>query len=233
MFVQQSIDSSARPAIIGVAIGFLILFCGFQTVQSQQSIVPTITYTCDFPGSDPAHYVISVAKDGHAFYASNGKLTPDSEASDPTPFEFTLSPATTSRIFDLAKRAHYFEGELDSKRKNIAFTGTKVLTYKDEQKNTRGSYNFSLNPDVQALTTLFSNLSNTMEARTRLEYYLHYQKLALDDELKRLEEMSKQGDLEELSAISPTLQKIVDNPSLLNVVRARAQRLLAATAGRK
>jgi hypothetical protein len=65
-----------------------------------------------------------------------------------------------------------------------------------------------------------------LEFGHRLEYYGHYQKLALDDELKRMEGMSNSNGLEEISSIAPVLQKIADDPSVIKVVRARAQRLL-------
>jgi hypothetical protein len=81
---------------------------------------------------------------------------------------------------------------------------------------------------VQELTTFFQGLSTTLEFGHRIGYDLRYQKLALDDELKKMEEMSHSGQIEEISAIAPVLQKIVDDPAVMNVVRGRAQRLLQA-----
>jgi hypothetical protein len=80
---------------------------------------------------------------------------------------------------------------------------------------------------VQELTNLFQSLSTTLEFGRRLEYYHRYQKLALDDELKRMEEMAKQNSLAELSAVAPVLQQVASDPSVINPVRVRAQRLLA------
>jgi hypothetical protein len=79
---------------------------------------------------------------------------------------------------------------------------------------------------VQELTTLFQNLSTTLEFGRRLDYYYHYQKLALDEELKRMEQMLKEKNLEEVQAIAPILQKILADSSVINVTRGRAQRLL-------
>jgi hypothetical protein len=56
---------------------------------------------------------------------------------------------------------------------------------------------------------------------------LRYQKLALDEELKRMEEMAVAGSLTELSAAAPILRKIADDATIMNVSRSRAQRLLA------
>ena len=79
-------------------------------------------------------------------------------------------------------------------------------------------------PAVQQITQLFQNLSTTLEFGRRLQYYHHYQKLALDEELKRMEEMAKENDLAELPAVVPILQQIANDTSVINPVRARAQR---------
>ncbi len=195
---------------------------------AQQTIVPTVTFTCDFPGSEPDHYVISVADDGTATYNSASKLSSESDAEDSFHSDFTVSQAARTRVFDLARRSHYFEGDIDTKNKKLASTGAKVLTYKDAQKSTRASYNYSPVPSVQELTTFFQGLATTLEFGHRIGYDLRYQKLALDDELKKMEEMLHSGGLDEISAVAPVLQKIVDDPAVINVVRGRAQRLLQA-----
>jgi hypothetical protein len=202
--------------------GFILCSCIF--VVGQDAAV--ITFNFDFPGSEPEHYFISVSSNGKASYDSNGKLAPDSEPSDPFRLDFIISDATRTRIFDLAKRARYFEGEIDSKKKGIASTGTKTLTYKDAHKNTQAVYNYSPVSAVEELTSLFQSVSTTLEFGRRLQYFHHYQKLALDEELKRMEEMSKENSLQEISAIAPILQQIETDQSVINVVRARAQRLL-------
>ncbi len=197
-------------------LSLLFLICCCIPVSAQQSA--TVTFTLDFPNSEPDHYVISVSSDGHANYESNGKLSRDAED--------VLSPATRARIFDLAKRAHYFQGDIDSKKRNLASTGSKTLAYKDDQRSTQATYNYSPLAAVQELTQLFQNLSATLEFGHRLQYFHHYQKLALDDELKRMEETAKQNGMVELAALVPILQQIANDNSVINPVRARAQRLL-------
>jgi hypothetical protein len=203
-----------------------LIACFLASAQVQQTVIPTVTFTLDFPGSEPDHYVISVSEDGRSSYDSDGKLSPDSEAGDTFHSDFTMSQAARARVFDLAKRAHYFDGQIDSKNKKLASTGTKTLTYKDTQKNTSATYNYSPVPPVQDLTTFFQSLSTTLEFGHRLDYHLRYQKLALDEELKNMEEASNSGGLAEISAVAPVLQKIADDPAVIKVVRARAQRML-------
>jgi len=192
----------------------------------QQGTAPTVAFTCDFPGSDPSHYGISVVSDGHASYVSDGKLARDSEPDAPFTQEFTLPAASVAHIFDLAKQAHYFEGKIDSGKKSIASTGDKTLTYKDAQKSTTATYNYSPIPAIEELTNLFQSLSATLEFGRRIEFEHHYQKLALDDELKHLEDMVSRGEVVEVTVIAPILQKLLDDQTVINTVRARAQRLL-------
>jgi hypothetical protein len=81
-------------------------------------------------------------------------------------------------------------------------------------------------PAVQQITQLFQSLSTTLEFGRRLEYFHRYQKLALDEELKRMDDADSRSDLEEMEAVVPILQRIVTDTSVINPVRARAQRMI-------
>ena len=191
-----------------------------------QNAIPSVTFSLSFPGSQPDRYSVSVPMTGDATYWSDGKLTENAEADD-FKLTFAVTAATRAHVFDLTKKAHYFSGDIDSKKKDLAFTGTKVLVYNDGQKENRASYNYSSMAAVQELTELFQNMASTLEFGRRLEYYHRYQKLALDEELKRMEEMANDNQLHELSAVAPVLQQIAEDNTVINPVRARAQRMLA------
>jgi hypothetical protein len=209
----------------------LFLFLCLPPVAGAQEQA-VVTFTLDFPGSEPSHYAISVASDGHSGYDSNGKLSPDSDG-DPFHLEFPMSIETTRRIFELAARANYFQGEIDSRKKNLASTGVKTLTYKDSARSTTATYNYSPVAAVQQVTELFQSLSTTLEFGRRLEYFHRYQKLALDEELKRMDDAANRSDLEEMVAVVPILQRIVTDTSVINPVRARAQRMIERAGSRK
>lgn len=211
-------------AIVLLVISGYAMRSGFG--QEAKAPAASVSFSLDFPQSIPDHYAIAVSSDGQASYDSTGKLTPDSEPGDPFHLDFSISPASVHRIFDLAAKAKYFDGKIDSGKRNLASTGAKVLSYNDATHKTRAEYNYSPIPAVQELTALLQNLSSTLEFGRRLDYYHHHQKLALEDELKRMEEMAHEKNLEEIQAVAPILQQIVDDKSVLNVSRARAQRLL-------
>ena len=202
------------------------LFCAVAVAESG-SRSATVSFSLDFPGANPGHYDITVGEDGHGSYSSNGQLNKDAEPADRAPLPFTLSDKIREQIFDLARRAHYFTGKVDSGNKKLANTGVKVLTYKSENQNSQATYNYSPAAPVQQLTAIFQGLSTTLEFGRRLSYFWKYQKLALDEDLKRMEEMQKEGNLGDIQAIAPVLNGIAEDPSVINVSRARALRLLA------
>jgi hypothetical protein len=206
---------------------FFLVVLSSLLAYSQAPDAATITFTLDFPQSQPEHYSISIQSDGASHYESSGRLSAESDQTDTFGFDFTASPGFLQKIFSLAAKAGYFQKDADSHRKNLAFTGKKILTYEDTTRHGETTYNYSSQSSVEELTSLFQNLSATLEYGRRLHYDHRYQKLALDDELKRMEEESRNSSLVELPAIAPILQHIVDDPSVMNVSRARAQRLLA------
>lgn len=196
-------------------------------MAADQTGSPSVSFTLDFPNSNPSHYEITIFQDGKGSYRSNGQLSPGAEPADPEVLEFALSDQVRQQVFDLAKRAHYFNGKVDSGRTNIANTGAKTLTYKDGDKVSAATYNYSLSVPVEELTSIFQNLSTTLEYGRRLTFLHKYQKLALDEELKNMEERRRDGSLGDIQAIAPVLNEIANDHSVMNVSRARAMRLLA------
>jgi len=229
---------------LALLLSFLAVSCLLFSQTAGPSSPASVSFTLDFPQSSPAHYSITVDSSGKASYTSGIADTAAHQDSDsettsgsdqPYHYSFTVSPETRERIFDLAARANYFSGDINYAKRNIANTGAKILTYKDAQRSTEAKYNYSTNPTVQQLTALFQGLSTTMEYGRRLDESYHYQKLALDEQLKGMEEQVDQNVLVEVEAVAPILKKIAADSSVMNVTRARAQRLLAkagTTAGK-
>ena len=207
-----------------------LLLSAMSFAQNQASIAippqPTVTFSLDFPESVPSHYSIRVTKDGKADYESMGKLTPEAEG-DPFSYSFNMTRANLERIFELAETAEFFQTEVEYKKGRQANTGKKTLSYEGPDHHGDVIYNYSSHQEIQQLTRIFQSIASTIEAVRRLQYFHQYQPLALEDDLKRMEEMAKGKDLEELQAATPILHEIVDDKSILNVSRMRAQRLLA------
>jgi hypothetical protein len=209
-------------ALLLVAVSFV----SGLPVPARAADVATVTFSLEFANSDPERYSITVTSDGHARYECSAKVAPESDETQSYESEFEFSPANRDRIFALTAQAHYFEGKIDSGNHKLAFTGAKKLVYKDGEHTFSADYNYSSLPAVQQLTALFQGVASTMEYGRRLAYYHRYQKLALDEELKRMESQARDNELAELQAVEPVLQAISSDTSVINVVRARAQSLV-------
>jgi hypothetical protein len=202
---------------------FLLLL--ISAVARSQPNPGTVSFTLDFPGSVPEHYSIQIDSEGKARYESVTRAA-DSDQADNYEYTFNVSPATREKVFNLSAKSGYFQKDLDAHRKNMAFTGKKTLSYKDGVRTGDSTFNYSANQSVQDLTDLLQGLSATLEFGHRLEFARKYQKLALADELKRMEESARVTPPIEIQAIAPILQQIVADSGVINVTRARAQRLL-------
>src|ERR1700726_1863817 len=77
MSLRRMRPNQARSTFLLVLLALCVAVIPRSAAQT-----PTITYTQDFPGSDPAHYSIAVSKEGHAKYESSGKLSDDSDGSE-------------------------------------------------------------------------------------------------------------------------------------------------------
>ena len=193
--------------------------------HSGTALPPTVTFTLDFPQSSPEHYSIAVDINGRARYESSAKVVKDSDE-ETYRAEFEISAQNRERIFDWAKQSHYFAGKIDSGNSKLAFTGTKVLSYQENDRSTTAQYNYSHLEPVRQLTAFFQGMAGTLEYGRRLAYYHRYQKLALDEELKRMQAQAKNNELSEIQGVTPVLREIVEDASVMNVVRARAQELI-------
>ncbi len=201
--------------------------------------VPTVTFDLVFPGAVPAHYSVAVESSGRAAYRSDEIAAggpPETATGDPYLVYFVVSEATRTRIFKLAAAANYFNGRFNYTKSRVANTGTKTLTYSEGPavpfgKPTAGVrsstvYNYSENPDIQRLTTIFQDISESLELGRRLNYLHRFDKLGLDAELKRAVEQAHEGQLLELQAIAPVLKAVADDSDVMHIARQRAQELL-------
>jgi hypothetical protein len=209
-----------------LAAFFLIASICAMPLNAQSAPAATVSFTLDFPNSDPEHYSIAVDSAGHAKYESTARISQESEDRETYHTDFDFSTNGRTRVFDLAAQANYFSGKLDSGKRNLAFTGAKKLAYQDGQRNNSADYNYSPIAPVQELTSFFQSVSATLEYGRKLAYSHRYQKLALDEELKNMEGQAKSNGLAELQAVRPVLQEIYDDATVINIVRARAQRLI-------
>ncbi len=213
-----------RSCAVFSRVLLLLLLMGYCFASSGSPA--TITFSLDFPKSDPTHYVITTSSDGHARYECEARVSGDSDQTAPYKYDFTLTPATRDRIFKLAAQSKFFSGKVDSGNRKLAFTGSKKLTYADARRTSTAEYNYSSETAVTELTDIFQKMAATMDYGRRISFEHRYQKLALDDELKSLESQARSGELQEVQALQPLLQQVADDNSVMNIDRARALRII-------
>jgi len=187
----------------------------------------TITYIFDWPQGIPwTKFSIDVQSDGSAHF--NGTPHPEANNSDTDPVQqdFTMSPGNRERIFDLAQKLNYFQGDLDAHIKHIAQTGQKTLQYHSPQVRGTATFNWSQNPDVKELTQLLTGVATTIDYGRKLEFQYRFDKLGMAQRLKELEELKANQEVAELHLITPILRKIADDPNVMNIARQSAQHLL-------
>ena len=217
-----------------LTIVFCWLICGAALAQdaeprveppnrATEKIPQVVSFTQAFPDFTPPFYSISIEPTGRAEYKSTPK--PDQEG-DPYVVKFTASEPVRTRVFELARQLHYFRDNFEYTKSKVAFTGTKTLYFKNAKEEHQTSYNWSDNPQVQELTTLFQNIEETSELGRKLEEKYRFDKLGVDAILKTLEQEAKDNRLAELQAIQPILSRVAKDPNLMNISRRRAEFLL-------
>ena len=176
-------------------------------------------------------YTITVDDAGNAHFEGVGNPI-ESGDSDSFAQDFNVSDVSRQKIFDLAKKANYFQGELEAKQKNIAKTGQKTLEFHGKSSSggaavdSSATYNYSTNADVQELTRFFQAVAMTVDFGRKLAFQYRFDKLGLDARLYSLQEMQASHFAEELQAIEPILQKIANDPNMMHINRVTAKQLL-------
>jgi hypothetical protein len=193
----------------------------------QHPLVPTVTFTFDWPSIEPHRYVISVDSSGDASYQSwTTEAGAEQSVGDPYMLKFTASVVARDRIFELARQLKYFNGDFEYRKHRVAATGEKTLAYADPDKRYETRYNWSEDPNIDQLTALFQGMSTTIESGHRLTRLLRFDRLGLDEELKNLEHVAAEHRATELQTIAPILEQLTTDPGVMNIARQRARHIL-------
>jgi hypothetical protein len=186
--------------------------------QSEPAALPSVTFTKEFPGSQPAYVSLTVRESGESLYRTDP---------DETPVQFQLSPDSSQQIFALARKMDLFRGaSLESNRK-VAQMGKKTFAFEGGSERTAASFNHTENTDALALASLFERLSQTRQHLDKLEYLLRFDRLGIVKELLQVEIDLNQDRLLEPALLLPVLEKIQGNRSLVNVAQGRAAQIVA------
>ena len=194
--------------------------------QNKNPRFPIVSFDFLLNGGTPPHYSIAVQPDGKATYRADEDPASGSEPLQPYVTQFLVSEPTRQRIFDLTAALQCFKGQYEYRGGRIANMGAKTLKCSFAGRESTTQFNYTTNPKLQELTTLFQGMGNTLEFGRRLTYLHRFDKLGLEAELKAMEDQAKGKRLAELQAAAPQLQLILNDGGVMNVTRRRAEHLL-------
>ena len=169
-----------------------------------------------FPGSVPAWVKITVERNGQGVYTE--------AADDPQPIQFRLPDADTAAMFALAEKLGYFSRTLESGLP-VAKMGDKTLRYEAAGKSAEQKFNYTQDPDAQALTDWFEKISETERYLIDLEQAARFDKLGVNRVILLIQAAHEKKRLVATDQYLKWLDRIAKNESYLNMARERAARL--------
>ncbi len=201
--------------LLGGAAGMLAAF-----EEGNPSLHPTVAYTKVLVGSEPEYIYIRVDTSGQGVYESRSLV----DESDPKPL--FLGENVTERLFALTEELGHFRGLRFKSNKRIANLGEKTLIYRDSEREHQVVYNYSTNPNLRELVSLFERIANVQRHLAVLQHAVKFDRLGLATHLRKI-----QIDLEREAIVDPqqlvsTLKQIASDPRLLNLAQSRAQSIL-------
>ena len=227
-----------------VAGYFFICLIASQLQAQQQDALVVFKFSWKY--GRPSDYIVTVHRNGQVDYVSDDhSLSATQERNQPVESnveqsvqaadaasqdrftkQFQATEAIRDKIFSLAEQVKFFDGQFDFTAHPIAQTGSKTLSFQDASRHTSTTYNYSENPSIQALTEIFQGISLTIESGRKLDFDRRFDKLSLDQDLKAMDALSKDGHLYEVQAIAPMLQRIAADRTVLHIAQQTAQRIL-------
>lgn len=182
------------------------------------------------PGLYPAQWTLVLHPDGSGHFHAEGGTKPNDDQDSIVPAkvdrDINLSPAFTRRIFQTVHDPRVLHGNCESHLK-VAFQGWKKISYSGPDAQGGCEFNYSTDKEIQDLGESFVAVGSTLIEGARLELLLQHDPLGLDKAIQYIVEASDDGRLQQICAIRGILERLEDDPRVLDRVRKRARQLLA------
>ena len=212
-----------RAALLAVALAALA-----PPAWADPGAVFTVDYTN--PSVAPSHWILTIYPDGGGHFHSERGSAP---SPDPPILEapnvdrdIHVSGEFAERVFETAHQSAMVKGECESHMK-VAFQGWKKLTYAGPQGEWSCEFNYSRDKQVQALGDSLVAVASTILEGARLEALLQHDRLGLDREMEFVADAVSDGRLVQICTIRGILERLAEDPGVMERVRKRARLLLA------
>lgn len=185
---------------------------------------PTVVFTSVLWTADPSYYSVAIDSMGAATYLS----APNSIEKTGVPYtvEFQVSDRTRRITFTVTQRLDFFAGDQAAPIPSPERSAVRTLTYTDGYFNNQFTYGTPSNPDLDELTSVFEELSETFESGRRLAYFREHDQTAIDAELQQLDTRAERHRARELQALIPILRRLAADQHLATATRNQAGTLL-------
>ena len=209
---------------------FLALVLAALSISAHADPAPVFRVDFSNPGLTPSQWTLQFRPDGTGhFHSERGAAA----AQDPKFIEppnidrdIQISPKFAEHAFQVAQRHKFFNSECESHLK-VAFQGTKKLSYSGPQGAGSCEFNYSRDTEIQALGDSLVAVATTIISGARLETLLQHDPLGLDQEIQNVQEAAGDGRAQQICSIRDILERLSDDPAVMERVRKRARALLA------
>jgi hypothetical protein len=191
---------------------------------------PVVRVDFSNPGLTLSNWTLVLYPDGSGhFHADRAETAAEAvEAIGPVVVDrdVQLSQEFADRVFDTVHHHKDLNEDCESHMK-VAFQGWKKITYGGPDGQGTCTFNYSKDKDIQALGDSFVSVASTLIEGARLQLLLQHDPLGLDKEMQFLAEGTGDGRLQQVCAIRGILERLEDDPDVMERVRKRARMLLA------
>ncbi len=182
------------------------------------------------PGLTPSQWTLEFHPDGSGHFQSvrGSAATQDLKVLEPPNInrDIQVSAKFAEHAFQVAHRHKLFKSECESHLK-VAFQGTKKLTYTGPEGEGSCEFNYSRDADIQSLGDSLIAVATTIIEGARLEALLQHDPLGLDQEIQNVQEAAGDGRAQQICSIRDILERLSEDPAVMERVRKRAKALLA------
>jgi len=181
------------------------------------------------PGLTPSQWTLEFRPDGNGhFHSVRGAVPQDFKVPEPPNInrDIQVSAKFAERAFAVAHRHKLFNSGCESHLK-VAFQGTKKLTYTGPEGQGSCEFNYSRDVEIQSLGDSLVAVATTIIEGARLEALLQHDPLGLDQEIQNVQEAAGDGRAQQISSIRDILERLSEDPAVMERVRKRARALLA------
>jgi hypothetical protein len=186
------------------------------------------------PSLTPAHWVLTIRSDGTGHFRSERGSAPvdPSEGFEAANVDrdIQVSADFAGHIFGTVHQRRNFSSGCESHMK-VAFQGWKKLSYSGPDGTGSCTFNYSKDKEIQNLGESMVAVAGAIVEGARLEILLQHDRLGLDKEMDYLLEAAGDGRVQQIGTIRGILERLADDPEVMERVRKRARVLLARAEG--